>query len=121
MPNRRAHSKQIIAIAIGSDSGRQRVVALGSAKTQTLPIDEGLTREQALIYADGVQCGLRTTAPEAVKQYRQGKLTIDIEQVTGAASNEEAALFREGIIAGIDLQSRGYWLADEDGDLQTLH
>jgi hypothetical protein len=121
MPNRRAHSKQIIAVAVGSESGRQRVVALSSAKPQILPIEEGLTREQALIYADGVQCGLRSTAPDAVKLYRQGKLSIDIEQVAGASTNEEAALFRDGVVAGIDLQSRGYWLADEDGDLQTLH
>jgi hypothetical protein len=121
MPNRRAQSKQIIAVAIGSESGRQKVMALNNRRTQILPVEEGLTRDQALIYADGVQCGLRSAAPSTVKLYRQGKLSIDIEQVAGASTNEEAAIFRDGVIAGIDLQSRGYWLADADGDVQPLH
>jgi hypothetical protein len=121
MPGRRAHSKQIIALAIGSDAGRQRVVALSTSSTQVLPAEDGLTREQALIYADGVQCGLRTATAHTVKLYRQGKLSIDIEQVAGASTNEEACLFRDGVVAGIDLQSRGYWLADADSDVQLLH
>jgi hypothetical protein len=122
MSSRRDASKRVLAVAVGSESGRPRVVILSVSRRQ-IPLiqEEGLTREQAVIYADGVQSGLRSKARDAVKQYRQGTLSIDIEQVAGASTNEEAAIFRDGVIAGIDLQSRGYWLGDEDSDLQTLH
>lgn len=121
MPHRRDPAKQIIAVAVGLESGRKKIVLLNSSRTPLVMEWEGLTLEEAEVYADGVQYGLSSMQSSAIKLFREGKLKIDVEFVAGASSDEEAALFRDGVIAGIDLRSRGYWLSGDDSKVQMLH
>jgi len=121
MSKRQDPAKGIIAVAVGLDAGRKKIVLLNTARTPLVMTWEWPTLEEAEIFADGVQYALRSTDLDAVRLYRQGKLKLEVQRVSGASSEEEAALFRDGVMAGIDLLSQGYWLSDDDDAVHVLH
>jgi hypothetical protein len=101
-------AKRILAVAVGKEGNDERVVLLLDGEFTLVTKRDGLTRNEAEVFGEGIREGLLAADPEAIEMLASGNLHVVTyrEDLTP----EQTELFKEGVMGGIQIAAQGYWL-----------